>query len=164
MAYYKRVLEKTPVGDITIYAQDDYIIKIKFGKYEIDEYPITEGLCKVLLDVEVQLDQYFHGLLREFKLDLICEATEYEQLVWSNLCSVEYGEKITYKELAKICGNVKGSRAVAKALSKNNLPIIIPCHRVIKSDGSIGGYTPNTNIKKILLELEEKYSNLQNNK
>lgn len=158
MAYYKRIMENTPVGDITIYAQDNYIIKICFGKHELDEYQITQGFNNELAMAEIQLDQYFHGQLKEFKLAICCEATEYQQLVWSNLCSVEYGEKITYKELAKICGNQNSSRAVANALSKNNLPIIIPCHRVIASDGSIGGYTPDVKIKEKLLALEEKYS------
>lgn len=153
-------MENTPVGDITIYAQDDYIIKILFGKYEIDEYEITDGFNQVLAMAEIQLDQYFHGQLKEFKLEISCDATEFEQLVWSNLCSVEYGEKITYKELAKVCGNEKSARAVANALSKNDLPIIIPCHRVIASDGGIGGYTPDINVKKKLLELEAKYSKI----
>ena len=158
MAYYKKTMENTPVGDITIYAQDDYITKISFGKQELVEYECIDGFNHVLAMAEIQLDQYFHGALKEFKLEISCVATEFEQLVWSNLCSVEYGKKITYKELAKVCGNEKASRAVANALRKNNLPIIIPCHRVIASNGSLGGYTPDINIKKKLLELEEKFS------
>ena len=159
MAFYKTVMDDTPVGDITIYAQDDYIIKIVFGKQENDPFEISEGACYVLMDAMIQLDHYFNGQRKEFNLEIACDATDFEQIVWSQLCNIDYGETITYKELAKRCGNEKAFRAVGNANRNNQIPIIIPCHRVIASDGTLGGYSGGTEIKKKLLEIESKYKN-----
>ena len=157
MAYYKTVMEDTPIGDLTIYAQDDYIIKIAFGKQKDDPYEISEGACYAIMDAMIQLDQYFNGQRKDFSLQIACDATEFEQIVWSELCRIDYGETISYKELAKRCGKEKSYRAVGNANSRNDLPIIIPCHRVIASDGTLGGYSGGLDIKKKLLELEAKF-------
>jgi O-6-methylguanine DNA methyltransferase len=80
--------------------------------------------------------------------------TEFERKVWAALNEIPFGETRTYKWIAEKIGNPAAVRAVGRALSKNPIPIVIPCHRVIESDGSIGGYSSGVNIKKRLLELE----------
>lgn len=82
------------------------------------------------------------------------EGTEFEQRVWSALSGIPFGETRTYKWIAEKIGNPGAVRAVGRALSKNPLPIIIPCHRVIESDGSLGGYSSGTHRKRRLLEME----------
>ena len=159
MAYYKTVMDDTPIGQINIYAQDDYIIKITFGNDENDPFEITPGACYAAMDAMIQLDQYFNGQRKEFSMQIACDATEFEQTVWAELCNINYGQTISYKELAKRCGNENAFRAVAKANKNNPLPIIIPCHRVISSDGTMGGYSGGIEIKKKLLEIEAKNCN-----
>ena len=160
MAYYKTVMDDTPVGVVNIYAQDDYIIKITFGNQENEPFELTEGACYAAMDAMIQLDQYFSGQRKDFSLQIACDATEFQQTVWSELCNVNYGETISYKELAARCGNEKALRAVGNANKNNQIPIIIPCHRVIAADGSLGGYSGGTEIKKKLLELEAKYKDM----
>ena len=161
MAFYKAVMDDTPVGQVTIYAQDDYIIKIAFGNDENDPFEITPGVSYAAMDAMIQLDQYFSGQRKDFSLQIACDATEFEQTVWTELCKIGYGETITYKELAKRCGNEKAIRAVGNANRHNEIPIIIPCHRVISSDGTIGGYSAGTEIKKKLLEIEAKFKDAE---
>jgi len=105
-----------------------------------------------------QLRDYFEGKLKEFHQPLIfLEGTDFERKVWQALREIPFGETRTYKWLAERVGSPKGSRAVGQALSKNPLPIIIPCHRVIESDGSLGGYSGGIDVKRRLLELEYYY-------
>lgn len=83
------------------------------------------------------------------------KATEFQKLVWKETMKIPYGYTATYKEIAERIGNPKSYRAVGNALGKNPLPIIIPCHRVIKGDGKLGGFTGGINLKKFLLKLEK---------
>jgi len=155
MAEYKYIIENTIVGDITVYSQDDYITNISFCKDENDDLNVIPGMSQGLSEAIVQLDQYLNGNLTEFSLQIACEATEFEQTVWTEICKVPYGETISYKELAKRCGNPKAYRAVANACGRNIIPIIIPCHRIISSSGAIGGYKWDIEVKKKLLQLEK---------
>jgi methylated-DNA-[protein]-cysteine S-methyltransferase len=102
-----------------------------------------------------QLRDYFGGKLREFTLDLrLDEGTEFEKKVWLSLREAPYGQTRTYKWLAELVGRPGGARAVGQALSKNPIPIVLPCHRIIESDGDIGGYSSGVDIKRRLLALE----------
>jgi methylated-DNA-[protein]-cysteine S-methyltransferase len=107
-----------------------------------------------LRDVERQLRDYFAGALREFDLELAPAGTEFQLRVWRELRAIPYGETISYGELAKRVGNVKASRAVGLANGSNPIAIIVPCHRVIGSDGSLTGFGGGLRNKEILLELE----------
>lgn len=107
-----------------------------------------------LRDVEQQLRNYFAGELREFDLELAPVGTEFQLRVWRELRAIPYGETISYGELAKRVGNVKASRAVGLANGCNPIAIIVPCHRVIGSDGSLTGFGGGLRNKEILLELE----------
>ncbi len=103
----------------------------------------------------IQLSDYFRGNLKEFHQDiLILTGTEFEKSVWLALREVPYGETRSYRWLAERIGRPKALRAVGRALSKNPIPIVLPCHRIIESDGSIGGYSSGIEKKRRLLNLE----------
>jgi methylated-DNA-[protein]-cysteine S-methyltransferase len=107
-----------------------------------------------LRDVERQLRDYFAGALRRFDLQLAPVGTEFQLRVWRELRVIPYGETISYGELAKRVGNAKASRAVGLANGCNPIAIIVPCHRVIGTDGSLTGFGGGLRNKEILLELE----------
>lgn len=108
----------------------------------------------LLREAKRQLDAYFSGQLREFTLPLAPMGTEFQMKVWKTLCSIPYGEVITYGQLAERVGNTRASRAVGMANSKNPLPVLIPCHRVIGAGGKLVGYTGGLDIKVKLLQIE----------
>ncbi len=111
-----------------------------------DRSPFTETIR--------QLDAYFEGELRNFTLPLSLEGSEFQLRVWKTLITIPYGETISYGQLACRVGNPKAARAVGLANGSNPIPIIVPCHRVIGSDGSLTGYGGGLPIKKALLSLE----------
>lgn len=105
--------------------------------------------------VKKELSEYFGKNRTVFTCPTkFTEGTDFEKTVWHALKEIPYGETRTYKWLSEIIGNPQASRAVGQALSKNPIPIIFPCHRIIESDGSIGGYSAGTAIKRRLLEIE----------
>lgn len=102
-----------------------------------------------------ELAAYFAGRLKKFSRRYdFRRGTAFQKLVWEKLAGVEYGETITYAELATRAGKPGTSRAVGNALGKNPLPIIAPCHRIVRSDGSVGGFTGGVEYKKTLLAIE----------
>ena len=103
-----------------------------------------------------QLDAYFNGNLKTFDLDLDIQGTEFQKSVWQELLKIPYGETIHYGEMAERIGNPNACRAVGMANGKNPISIIIPCHRVIGKDGSLTGFGGGMDVKKKLLELEQK--------
>ena len=105
--------------------------------------------------IKKELKEYFEKGLEKFSLKIgFSKGTEFEKKVWLALKEIPYGETRTYKWLAEEIGNPNATRAVGQALSRNPLPIILPCHRVIESDGSIGGYSAGIDIKRRLLDIE----------
>ncbi|HPT69331.1 MAG TPA: methylated-DNA--[protein]-cysteine S-methyltransferase [Syntrophomonas sp.] len=121
---------------------------------------IVEEETSILYDAGQQLQNYFIGQQREFILPLAPAGTEFMRKVWNNLLSIPYGETRSYAEVARLIGNKKACRAVGSANHRNPLPIIVPCHRVIGSDGKLVGYGGGLKIKSYLLELEKYYSSL----
>ena len=103
-----------------------------------------------------QLGAYFAGELQDFDLKLTPQGTPFQQEVWAELCKIPYGETISYGELARRVGNPNASRAVGLANGSNPIPIIIPCHRVIGSNGKLTGYGGGLPIKEKLLALERR--------
>jgi methylated-DNA-[protein]-cysteine S-methyltransferase len=118
------------------------------------EEPESKIIPDVLIDAAYQLNEYFEGKRRNFDLLLNQEGTEFQKKVWSLLCEIPYGKTLSYLELSRRLGDVKAIRAVASANGKNPLWIIIPCHRVIGSDGSLTGYAGGLHRKKWLLNHE----------
>ena len=143
----------TPIGDISIAADYDCITNIIFGSLVPDAKAITSA---VLEKAASQLLEYFAGTRKIFDLPLKFGGTAFQNRVWRELLSIPYGETISYKTLAERTGNAKACRAVGMANNKNPIPIVIPCHRVIGADGKLTGYASGLDIKKFLLELEQK--------
>ena len=103
-----------------------------------------------------QLREYFAGTRRNFTVPLDLEGTEFQQQAWAAMCSIRYGSTVSYAQQAKAIGKPKAVRAVGSANGANPVPIIVPCHRVIASDGSLGGYALGLTMKRYLLALEHR--------
>lgn len=115
----------------------------------------TDQPSSILTEAIRQLDSYFQGTLHDFNLPFLLIGTEFQQKVWNELTLIPYGQTISYSELARRCGNPRSVRAVANACRTNPIGIIIPCHRVIGSDGSLTGYAGGLPLKKQLIEFEK---------
>ena len=165
MAYVKYI--ETKLGKIGIVEEDSKIVKViivnennkkskdkEDSKNDYENY--QEKDTELLLEAKKELEEYFEGKRKEFDLPLEQEGTEFQKRVWNALEKIPYGETRTYKEVAKMIGNEKASRAVGMANNKNNTPIIVPCHRVIGSNGKLVGYALGLDMKKYLLDLEKK--------
>ena len=111
----------------------------------------------LLMRVEAQLREYFGHRRKEFDLPLHLIGTEFQRRAWAVLRGIPYGETITYRRQAELVGNEKAYRAVAQANHANPVAIIVPCHRVVASDGGPGGYGGGVENKLALLELERSY-------
>ncbi|WP_339919328.1 methylated-DNA--[protein]-cysteine S-methyltransferase [uncultured Flavobacterium sp.] len=141
---------KTPLGIATIIGDENGIFSITVS----DEQTIPTIIPNVLQEAVTQLNEYFDGERTDFTLKLNPKGTEFQQKVWGALLDIPYGKTRTYLEQSKILGDVKAIRAVASANGKNPLWIVVPCHRVIGSDGSLTGYAGGLWRKKWLLEHE----------
>jgi methylated-DNA-[protein]-cysteine S-methyltransferase len=113
-----------------------------------DDHPILRA-------AKLQLEEYFGGTRTEFELPLNLSGTPFQKTVWAELCAIPYGQTISYGQLAKRIGNPAASRAVGLANGKNPISIIVPCHRVIGSNGSLTGYGGGLERKQALLALEQ---------
>ncbi len=119
-----------------------------------DDIPVSTVIPELLEDADYQLQEYFEGTRDSFSLTLNPNGTDFQKRVWEALQDIPYGKTLSYLELSKILGDVKAIRAVAAANGKNPLWIVIPCHRVIGSDGSLTGYAGGLHRKKWLLDHE----------
>ena len=145
---------ESPVGALTILAGENGIQAIKFGK---DEKVKSTGKASEMTRRAVkELEEYFQGKRKEFTVPCVPEGTDFQKRVWETLTRIPYGVTRTYKEIAVEIGNSRASRAVGMANNKNPVPIIIPCHRVIGSDGRLTGYAGGLGVKEFLLNLERE--------
>lgn len=138
-----------PIGPITITEDNGYITRLDFSAEGMDE---PSPLIKKAFN---QLDEYFAGQRQIFELPLAPAGTAFQCRVWKILQEIPFGRTICYKTLAELCGNAKAVRAVGGANHRNPLPIFIPCHRVIGSNGKLVGYGGGLSIKTFLLKLEQ---------
>ncbi len=122
-----------------------------------NEAEVSKIIPETLEDAARQIDEYFKGERTQFSLKLNAHGTEFQKRVWNKLLTIPYGKTTSYLELSKELGDVKAIRAVASANGKNPLWIIVPCHRVIGSDGSLTGYAGGLSRKQWLLEHESPY-------
>ncbi|MHA6278923.1 methylated-DNA--[protein]-cysteine S-methyltransferase [Salinimicrobium sp. CAU 1759] len=143
---------KTPLGNAILEGDSKGISKLTLAE-EVPE--ITTTPAPELQEAINQLQQYFAGELKEFDLKLNPQGTEFQKKVWQALLSIPYGRTTSYMDLSKELGDPLAIRAVAAANGKNPLWILIPCHRVIGSDGSLTGYAGGLWRKKWLLEHEQ---------
>ena len=147
----------SPIGPLLIAGDHESVHLIGFpknGKPQRPEAGWTESSTGPLAETVRQLREYFAGKRTDFDLPLAPEGTTFQREVWRTLQEIPYGETISYGELAKRVGNPKASRAVGSANGKNPIPIVIPCHRVIAGDGTLGGFGGGLPTKEKLLALE----------
>jgi len=145
---------KSPSGNIEIVSSDTSIRKCNFVEDNL-KTP-SKNIPPIMKNALEQLKDYFEGKLREFNLQLELNGTEFQLKVWNELQKIPIGKTITYKELAERIGNKKAIRAVANANAKNPISIIVPCHRVIGSDGKLRGYGGGIKKKKWLIDFEHQ--------
>ena len=149
---------ESPIGPLLISGDANGLQQILFstnGRPAVPDPAWREDFSK-LAEVIRQLRAYFAGELEDFDLALSPQGTPFQQRVWSELLKIPYGETISYGELARRIGNSNASRAVGLANGSNPIPIVIPCHRVIGSNGKLTGYGGGLPIKEKLLALEKR--------
>ncbi len=145
---------KTPLGIAKITGDVNGIMSVSIlNKTDT----ISTIIPELLEDCVFQLNEYFNGERERFSLKLNAKGTVFQQRVWEALLTIPFGETRSYLQLSKQLGDVKAIRAVANANGKNPLWIIVPCHRVIGSDGNLTGYAGGLHRKKWLLEHESPY-------
>lgn len=152
---YFIVINPIPTVILTLTADDNTLLRIDFGAQRPAN--AIEKATPILTLAAQQLEEYFHGLRRDFTIPLKANGTQFQQQVWQSLTHIPYGTTHTYKELAETIGKPKASRAVGSACNRNPLPIVIPCHRVIGSSGSLTGYAGGLELKAMLLKMEENF-------
>ena len=145
---------ETPLGNAKIVGDNNGIASVSILNSEEE---LSEVIPESLLECVTQLKAYFKNERKTFNLKLNPEGTAFQKNVWNLLVSIPYGKTLSYLQLSKQLGDVKAIRAVANANGKNPLWIIIPCHRVIGSDGSLTGYAGGLHRKQWLLNHESAY-------
>ncbi|MFD2871398.1 methylated-DNA--[protein]-cysteine S-methyltransferase [Mucilaginibacter ximonensis] len=144
---------KTPVGIAKIVEQDGFISRVHIMD---EQYEPNEAETPLLQQAASQFDEYFAGTRRSFELPIRQPGSDFQQQVWDELLKIEYGKTISYNEQSRRMNNPLAIRAIAAANGKNNLWVIVPCHRVIGANGSLTGYAGGLWRKKWLLEHEAK--------
>ncbi len=150
----------SPIGKIQIEAKEDKIVKIELIKNNDIK---LENSNKATLECKRQLEEYFSGKRKKFDIKYVLQGTTFEKNVWEELYKIQYGETVTYKEIAVNIGKPEAVRAVANAIGKNNLLIVIPCHRVIGSNGKLTGFSSYTE-DKTGIEIKQELLSLEGNK
>lgn len=157
---------ETPIGHLTLASTKKGLCWINFNYSDTvlralerwsRQHFLTDQMQRddlALRDVKEQLEQYFKAERKDFSLEIDIKGTSFQKLVWNSLLQIPFGEIRTYKEVAQAIGAPKAVRAVGGANNKNKIPIIIPCHRVIGTNGALVGYGGGLNIKEQLLQLE----------
>lgn len=142
----------SPVGSLVLRASNKGLVSIDRGKAAR-----VKGEAKAESNLALaarELDAYFAGKLRKFTVPLDLQGTPFQLQVWSTLRKIPFGKVVSYGEEARMLGKPKAARAVGSANGRNPIPIIVPCHRVVAGDGSLGGYSAGLPMKRKLLALE----------
>jgi methylated-DNA-[protein]-cysteine S-methyltransferase len=144
---------ETPVGTILITATDAAVTGVNFVETRSTPQPNAQTR-----QCAKQLDEYFAGERTAFTVPLMQDGTPFQKKVWKAIARIGFGKQTTYGDIAAAIGNPHAVRAVGTAVGKNNLCIIVPCHRVVPADGTLGNYTPGPAKKAFLLTLEHRGS------
>lgn len=149
----------SPLGILEVISSSKGIKSLKFAEDGLQMRPLSEMEDQI----REQLDEYFNGTRKVFSLKLDFEGyTFFQRQVTEALINIEYGQTLSYKQLATKVGKPKASRAIGRACGLNPLLIIVPCHRIITSDGQLGGYAGGISNKKYLLDHERRNCNQSN--
>lgn len=147
---FKKTLE-TPLGTIVAEADEKGICRLDF----VENSPLFSDKNPHLEQLALELKEYFEGTRTHFSISLHPHGSAFQLSVWNTLCAIPYGHTISYSQEANMLKHPNAMRAVGNANGKNPLPILIPCHRVIAKDGSMGGYSGGVWRKAFLLNLEK---------
>lgn len=147
---------KSPLGLIRLRAEGDALTELEFT----DELPAETNSCPVIEESKRWLDQYFSGKNPGFMPKICMRGTQFQLSVWRHLQDIPYGQTASYGELAKLIAKERGlekmsARAVGAAAGKNHILLMVPCHRLIGSDGSLTGFANGLEIKRELLRIEK---------
>jgi len=158
--FYKyKIGNNSKLLNLGIAEENGAICRVLFrDKFKSDGFEKQETL--LIKEAAKQLGEYFNKKRKVFNLPLVLNGTDFQKKVWNELQNIPYGKTCSYGEVAAMTGNSKAGRAVGMANNRNPIVIIIPCHRVIGHDGSLTGYAGGLELKRQLLELENK-NNLQ---
>lgn len=146
ISYYE-----SKIGNIKIVDDNEHIIEIK-----LNEFGENIGNKDFSVVVFKEIEEYLSGERKSFSTSLNLKGTEFQKKVWNALLQIPYGEVRSYKDIAKAIGNEKAVRAVGSANNKNPILLLVPCHRVIGTNGKLVGYAAGLEIKETLLNLEKK--------
>ena len=160
----------TPIGAMHIAATDAGICFLEFdkkaeGELDIEAFmrsfqtDVQKGENEHIMQAKTELEEYFAGSRKHFKVALDSRGTDFQKQVWDALLEIPYGKTASYQEQALKIGNLKAIRAVATANGSNKIAIIVPCHRVIGKNGSLTGYAGGLERKRWLLSHEQQYEN-----
>lgn len=147
---------QTDIGKVAITADEKALTHMCLNPLDIPQDAVLAE-TELIKEAGRQLQYYLSGRLKSFTLPLAPAGSEFMQQVWESLQTIPYGETWSYKELAQSIGNPLASRAVGMANHRNPIPIFIPCHRVIGSNGKLTGYRGGLQIKAYLLDLEKQF-------
>lgn len=148
----KTLLHATPLGSVEISCRDDGISGLKFVRRKPSALSKPHGVLRQCAD---QLEEYFSGTRRSFDVPVFLQGTGFQLKVWRVLQDIPWGQSVSYAELAATIGHPRSARAVGLAARANKIPLLVPCHRVIGSDGSLTGFSCGLWRKKWLLQHEE---------
>lgn len=162
MSAQSYMVTESPVGPLLLAGDERGLHLVHFlnGRRPKSPDPEWSEDKKPFKEVLRQLRAYFDGKLKDFDLPLVLNGTEFQLRVWRRLQKIPYGETVSYGQIAREFGNPEASRAVGLANGSNPIPIIVPCHRVIGSNGDLTGFGGGLPIKKKLLALESKQKSL----
>ena len=154
---YKKI--PSPVGELTLIAENQALVAILWDTDKSAWVNVgnieKDGHHPFLIKVETQLNEYFNQKRKNFNVPIELIGTPFQKTVWNLLTAIPFGTTCSYQDIAKQIGNPKAVRAVGGAIGRNPISIIVPCHRVIGSNGKLTGFAGGLDRKKILLNLEE---------
>jgi methylated-DNA-[protein]-cysteine S-methyltransferase len=145
----------SPLGMLKITTSDTAVLGIDFTDGKSSSSKNTPPIMKEAIS---QLDEYFSGKRKNFSLKVELKGTDFQKSIWNAMYKIPYGKTASYKEIAKAAGKPKAARAVGGACHRNPIGIVLPCHRVIGSDGSLTGFGSGLDLKEKLLNHEKKHS------
>jgi O-6-methylguanine DNA methyltransferase len=150
-----RIIIDTPLGKILAKANENAITALNFvEKFAENEIICSTKTCKILIQLKKEISEYFAGKRKVFSVPVWLQGTDFQIKVWQALQKIPYGTTLSYSQHAQLIGNQNIVRAVANANGKNKILILVPCHRVIGSNGSLTGFSSGLWRKKLLLDLE----------
>lgn len=160
---YGKILYHSKVGYLTILSDKHYIRRIAFGKQELPEEICIDNNHPIIMQAEQQLKEYLDGKREIVDLPYQIHGTAFQKSVWNALTEIPYGSTKTYGMIAKEIGSSKAARAVGRACHCNPIVIVIPCHRVIGTNGSLTGFAGGIPVKENLLQMEANQNHKSRN-